>query len=264
MDIDPVETQPCKPAAPPAKKTKAPSSNHSSTAPSPKPKTKEKDLAPPPLPGSGLVSSSLFGDTSNKEKGDSVNAPDIILEIPLVSGTSNKVINFAQLAEEKYGFAALYPRLALQKDRMKRIAAATAALEREKKANGIGKDKDSASSGESDSSDSDSDDPMNSGIHSDTNRTPVPAEDEGPKKKGRRRRNEDYDRDDPFVDDSEMIWTEQAAASSDGFFVYSGPLVPEGEKVAVTRFVFHFHSFLSSHPLHQRTNVLNSTEPTAP
>ncbi|EAU31081.1 predicted protein [Aspergillus terreus NIH2624] len=30
-------------------------------------------------------------------------------------------------------------------------------------------------------------------------------------------------------------WQEQAAASKDGFFVYSGPLVPEGEKVQVER-----------------------------
>jgi hypothetical protein len=38
-----------------------------------------------------------------------------------------------------------------------------------------------------------------------------------------------------------MAWQEQAAASKDGFFVYSGPLVPEGEKVQVERLV----SFLS-------------------
>jgi hypothetical protein len=57
----------------------------------------------------------------------------------------------------------------------------------------------------------------------------------GTKKRTRRKKIEDYDRDDPFVDDSEMIWQEQAAACKDGFFVYSGPLVPEGEKVAVER-----------------------------
>jgi hypothetical protein len=46
---------------------------------------------------------------------------------------------------------------------------------------------------------------------------------------------DEYDKDDGFVDDSEMLWEEQAAASKDGFFVYSGPLVPEGEKPQLDR-----------------------------
>ena len=58
----------------------------------------------------------------------------------------------------------------------------------------------------------------------------------GPKKR-RRRKLEEYDQDDPFVDDSELLWEAQAAASKDGFFVYCGPLVPEGEKPAVERYV---------------------------
>ena len=57
----------------------------------------------------------------------------------------------------------------------------------------------------------------------------------GPKKR-RKRKVEEYDQEDPFVDDSEMAWEAQAAASKDGFFVYCGPLVPEGEKPAVERY----------------------------
>lgn len=34
-----------------------------------------------------------------------------------------------------------------------------------------------------------------------------------------------YDLNDPFIDDSELLWEEQAASTQDGFFVYSGPLV---------------------------------------
>ena len=59
---------------------------------------------------------------------------------------------------------------------------------------------------------------------------------DGPAPK-RRRRKDEYDADDPFVDDSEMLWEAQAAASKDGFFVYCGPLVPEGEKPTVERYV---------------------------
>ena len=56
--------------------------------------------------------------------------------------------------------------------------------------------------------------------------------DGGAKKVPRKRRmkEDEYDKDDGFVDDSELLWEEQAAAANDGFFVYSGPLVPEGEK----------------------------------
>ena len=64
--------------------------------------------------------------------------------------------------------------------------------------------------------------------------------DGGAKKVVRKRRmkEDEYDKDDGFVDDSELLWEEQAAAAIDGFFVYSGPLVPEAEKPAAdTRFV---------------------------
>lgn len=53
--------------------------------------------------------------------------------------------------------------------------------------------------------------------------------------KKRKMKEDDYDKDDGFVDDSDLLWEEQAAASVDGFFVYSGPLVPEGEKPALER-----------------------------
>ncbi|KAI5301929.1 hypothetical protein KEM55_001423, partial [Ascosphaera atra] len=62
----------------------------------------------------------------------------------------------------------------------------------------------------------------------------VRGKDEKPKRK-RRKQNEEYDRNDPFVDDTELAWQEHAAATKDGFFVYSGPLVPEGEKVVVEK-----------------------------
>jgi len=60
----------------------------------------------------------------------------------------------------------------------------------------------------------------------------------GEKKRRRRRKVEDYDRTDDFIDDTELAWEEQALMAKDGFFVYSGPLVVEGEKVAVERCVF--------------------------
>jgi hypothetical protein len=62
------------------------------------------------------------------------------------------------------------------------------------------------------------------------------ATSDGAKKRKKRRYQDVYDKEDPFIDDSEMLWEEQAASSKDGFFVYSGPLVPEGEKPQIERY----------------------------
>merc|ERR1711964_942168 len=111
----------------------------SSTAASPKPhkakepKEKDKELfpAPPPLPGSGLMGIGGGGPADGTE----FRAPTVILKIPM-NGEVNKYINFTRLAEEQYGWDALHPRLAAQRDRLARVAAAGAALER----NGSNKD----------------------------------------------------------------------------------------------------------------------------
>lgn len=218
---------------------KKPSSGTPSNAPSPKPaRTKEQ---PPPLPqGSGLLSSALFGNAPSEAATAAEQAPSIVVHVKL-KNSDNNIINFAQLAEEKYGFAALYPRLAAQKMRLAQVAAAGAALEKSVNGSRLG----GTSAGESadddlslDSvrdSDNDGDIAMTgvngggTGANSGTDAT-------GPKKR-RRKKVEEYDQDDPFVDDSELAWEAQAAAVKDGFFVYCGPLVSEGEKSAVERFV---------------------------
>lgn len=231
MEIDPTE-QP----APSAKKEKSTSTAPASKASSPKPARPAKEA--PHLPqGSGLITNALFGGGDDSAKSpDSRSTPNIIVHVPLQKG--NQIVNFARLAEEQYGFAALHPRLAAHKARMARVAAAGAALERnDKNAKGISAgesaDEDLSLDAERDS-DMDGDVPMG-GTGAGTNGAPSEASDG---KKKRRKKVEEYDRDDPFVDDTEMVWQEQAAASKDGFFVYSGPLVPEGEKVQVERYVY--------------------------
>jgi hypothetical protein len=119
------------------------------------------------------------------------------------------------------------------------VAAAGAALER----NGSSKD-----SGDEMSLDSDAEEGSNveMGGMSD-GRT---GTDGGAKKVPRKRKmkEDEYDKDDGFVDDSELLWEEQAAAANDGFFVYSGPLVPEGEKPNVDSRYVKFPCW----PHHQR------------
>ena len=189
-----------------------------SAAASPKPfssKSKDKDIfpAPPPLPGA-------MGAGLND--GTEFRAPTVVLNIPL-HGETNKYINFTRLAEEQYGWDALHPRLAAQRDRLARVAAAGAALERN------GSNRESGDEMSLDSGDEGSNVEM--GGMSD-GRT---GTDGGVKKVVRKRKmkEDDYDKDDGFVDDSELLWEEQAAAATDGFFVYSGPLVPEVAKPAV-------------------------------
>lgn len=231
MEIDP--PKPKEQSAPSAKKEKG-AATPASKASSPKPARPAKET--PHLPqGSGLITTALFGGADEAAKSpDSRTTPNIIVHVPL--NKPNQIVNFARLAEEQYGFAALHPRLAAHKARLARVAAAGAALEKnDKSAKGI-------SAGESADEDLSMDAGGDSDVEGDvtmggtgvgTNGAPSEASDG---KKKRRKKVEEYDRDDPFVDDSEMVWQEQAAASKDGFFVYSGPLVPEGEKISVERY----------------------------
>jgi len=232
MDIDPKDQ-----TAPSAKKDKGAGTAPSSKAPSPKPGRAAKEA--PPLPqGSGLITNALFGGPDDSKSPDARSTPNIIVHVPLQKG--NQIVNFAQLAEEQYGFAALHPRLAAHKERLARVAAAGAALERNDKGKSAGESAEEDLSLDVDrDSDMDGDITMG-GAGNGTNGAPSEASDG---KRRRRKKVEEYDRDDPFVDDSEMAWQEQAAASKDGFFVYSGPLVPEGDKVQVERLVLYTHFF---------------------
>ncbi|KAH9239314.1 hypothetical protein K456DRAFT_1747094 [Colletotrichum gloeosporioides 23] len=191
-----------------------------SKKPSPKQKPQKSGVSSPKMSAldepEGNADRSIldFGKSTGKE----YKAPDIVLDIPIKPGDTNIYVNVMRMAEEKYGWDALHPRLAEKRDRKARIAAASAALE--KTASG-------QESGDEMSEDSDKEASnvemggMTSG-----------AEPEKPKKKKRNFKEDEYDKDDDFVDDSELLWEQQAAASRDGFFVYSGPLVQEPEKPA--------------------------------
>ena len=237
----------------PRKTTPNASTAVSSTAHSPKPSRPAKDPSLAlPTAGSGLLSGSVFGAGDGGLIGGGgisavdKKAPTVVLEIKL-SG-ENQYVNFARLAEERYGFDALHPRLAAQRERLARVAAAGAALENAKKLGaGAGS---GLSGGEDDKSvdlsNDEADDSnvemggMNDGAAAKSEQENAAADANGPPVKQRRKRimKEDmYDKDDDFVDDTELAWEEQAAVSKDGFFVYSGLLVPEGEDAKVERYV---------------------------
>ncbi|KAL1836925.1 hypothetical protein VTJ49DRAFT_4502 [Mycothermus thermophilus] len=161
----------------------------------------------PPLPGNER---SIL-DFGRARPGEEQEAPSISLRIPLAHGECNKYVNFMRMAEERYGWDALHPRLAASRERKARIAAATAALER-------------AGSGRDSGEDMDVEDILHGSDLGESNVETAPAK---PQRKKRTFKEDEYDKDDDFVDDSELLWEEQAAASRDGFFVYSGPLIPE-------------------------------------
>lgn len=145
-------------------------------------------------------------------------------------------INIAQEIMKKYGADAINPRAAAHHERMLKIAAAADRLESEDKGKGKGKGKSNGAEREKDEDlvsdlDNDSNTEMG-GMDEDKGTGTEDANGEQPKRR-RRRKVEDYDKEDDFIDDTELAWQEQAAVAKDGFFVYSGPLVPEGEKAKI-------------------------------
>ncbi|KAL8722794.1 MAG: hypothetical protein Q9225_000806 [Loekoesia sp. 1 TL-2023] len=235
MEVD-TDRASVKAVSKPAAGTKKPS-GQSSSSHSPRPSGR-KDAALPPLPpGNGLLSSAMLGGGYDS-KGPDRTAPTVILHVPL-NGDSNKYVNFARLAEEQYGFDALHPRLAAQRERLARVAAAGAALEHAHKT-GSGRSADEMSvdlsEGEPEADNSNAEMGGMNGNKDVKQSEAEGSEQPGVKRRKKRTMKEDmYDKDDPFVDDSELAFEEQAAATKDGFFVYSGPLVPEGEKANVER-----------------------------
>jgi hypothetical protein len=176
------------------------------------PKTNNLDDAP------GSERSIL--DFGKVRPGEEFQAPNIVLKIPIRPGETNKYVNFMHMAEEKYGWDALHPRQAANRDRKARIAAAASALEKSGNASGRESGDEMTDEGSDNEGATDNAGGGASGV-------------EGPVKPARKKRQfkeDEYDRDDDFVDDSELLWEEQAACSKDGFFVYMGPLVPEVEK----------------------------------
>ncbi|OAF99766.1 HPC2-domain-containing protein [Paraphaeosphaeria sporulosa] len=205
----------------PMKKTDSASAGTLSNAPTPPVKARQKE-APPPLPtGSGLLSGTPFGPAVGVN-GNGATEPsgvNIWLTFPL-KGQTNVTINFAQEVEKKYGFAALHPRIAARRERQRQITSMGAALE---KAAGL--------AGSADDMSVDLSDNESNGGNTGMDEEGSAA---GKAKKPRKRKQEDYDKEDDFIDDTELAWEQQALMAKDGFFVYSGPLITE-EKPAVER-----------------------------
>jgi len=180
--------------------------------------------AAPKATGSGLLSSSdLFGASGSPDDKALRHGVDIDIHIKLDPAGGN-TINMAQEILRKYGADALNPRAAAHRDRLLQVAAAANRLEQ-----GSGDDM----SVDLDNADNDSNDEM--GGMKDDHTAGSAADGEKPKRT-RTKKAEEYDKEDDFIDDTELAWEESAAVAKDGFFVYSGPLIREDQNKA-DRFV---------------------------
>ena len=204
MDVDPPRCDP----------VKAQPSKSSSSAPTPQVQPKEKKAASPKAAGTGLLASNnLFGGPGAKQENDS-RGPNIEIRIELNRDGGNTV-NIAQEIFKKYGQDAINPRAAAHRAKLLQVAAAQNKLE----------------GGSADDmsvdlmSDMDGDSNVEMGGMNDEGKSATGADENKPRK---RRKVEEYDKEDDFIDDTELAWQEKAAVAKDGFFVYSGKLVPDG------------------------------------
>lgn len=128
-------------------------------------------------------------------------------DIQEMDPSQNAVVDFMRLAEKKYGYEKVHP------------YAARSALELAGgDLNDMDEDEDDSMLIESvTASDKETVNPVTSNTTSSSNKRS--AANNRAKIEGK------YDLNDPFIDDSEMLWEEQAVSTKDGFFVYSGPLV---------------------------------------
>jgi hypothetical protein len=142
-----------------------------------------------------------------------------VLHIPLNPKGEN-TINIAQEIVKKYGRDAINPRAAAHREQLLRIAA---------EQNRLNDSNDDMSVDLVSELEGDSNIEMG-GMEDEKSNTGL--EDGKPVRK-RRRKIEEYDKEDDFIDDTELAWEEQAAVAKGGFFVYSGPLVPPGQEAQV-------------------------------
>ena len=213
MDVDPT----CEAPKPQIPEIIAPSKSSSSA---PTPKAARPTPPPPKGTGSGLLSSSdLFGGPSTSEPSER-KGPNIVIRIELDKRGDNQ-INIAKEIVKKYGRDAINPRAAAHREQLLRIAA---------EQNRLNDSNDDMSVDLLSELEGDSNVEMG-GMDDEKSNTGL--ETDGKPARKRRRKIEEYDKEDDFIDDTELAWEAQAAVAKDGFFVYSGPLVPPGQEAQV-------------------------------
>lgn len=183
-----------------------------------------KQVVPPSSGSAVTISSSTVSSTKSTPISTVPVLPvkqpkSIRLHVPL-NGSSNVYINFASLAEKTYG-----PEIFNSKRLLGPQGFASSFLNHDRILD-TGSD-----------SEAEDDDASDKGEDVSAVDTDGAAGKKKPVKRRRRQAGADkYDVEDPFIDDSEALMEQVAAASKDGFFVYSGPLIAEGERAKIDKY----------------------------
>ncbi|KAG0668713.1 hypothetical protein C6P45_004488 [Maudiozyma exigua] len=182
--------------------------------------------APAVPEASKLVAAPLIGDAKLLSKTSSVSEKDepiSIVDIPLYSTTSNEYL-------DENGTVTFNLFRILKQNEPKLDTKQEKDLKRKRLFN---QDMDSKENNLTDVDDIiDDDEDMEDNAETDKTETQ-------PKKKAHPMKGKNligkYDFEDPFIDDSEMLWEEQRASTKDGFFVFFGPLIAKGQSASFER-----------------------------
>ncbi|SCW00575.1 LAFE_0C07228g1_1 [Lachancea fermentati] len=188
---------------------------------------KSPHLTPRKLIPAPLLKSPSILDVLEKPKGTDISEdPIIIMDVPLFPTESSEyldengqvVINFYKMVQDKFGNS--------NKTKRQLISGLNAQEEDEDDAAEVEDD-----DGEDDDEADDDEDDEKQGASA--------ASTASPKKKSHPMKGKSligkYDTEDPFIDDSELLWEEQRVATKDGFFVYYGPLIEKGQYASFER-----------------------------
>lgn len=202
-----------------------------------KAKTPQKLLPAPTIKSPSLVDVIAGNDKSKNQ----TQEPSVILNIPLHSTLDNDYLdangtvsfNFFSLVQEKY------KPIKAQRDKSKVKQNLLNVLRSDLKDDDEGDDV-SMVDDEEEEDEEDIDEPNSSNTAGVTaaNTNTINLENT-PKKKSHPMKGKSligkYDIEDPFIDDSELLWEEQRASTKDGFFIYYGPLIEKGYYASLER-----------------------------
>lgn len=198
------------------------------SAPAPKPKTPKKLAVAPQIKSPSLLEVFERGKPTKEEE-----EPVVIIDVPLYSTTNNEYLDENGQVVFNY-YKLVHDKVSSQNN-------ANPLDEKTAKRNLLGQLNTSNSQIESieDNEDEDIAEDDDDGEEDEDEEVDEEKTSMSPKKRPHPNKGKSligkYDTEDPFIDDSEMLWEEQRAATKDGFFVYFGPLIEKGHYASLER-----------------------------
>lgn len=186
--------------------------------------------------GAGPLSALTPSKRGGTEGGGSIKqTPTFCIHVDLkkaVNTNDTAVLDFMKEVEDQYGFETVHPDIKTAMD----IANMDDDMDDDDNDNDDDVDlTESNNNNNNNNTSANTNINANSNPNTSNNAPTTQTTTQEPKPKNRGRVEGKYDLNDPFIDDAETQWEEQAASTKDGFFVYSGPLVQAGEQPKIER-----------------------------